>query len=314
MNTKLLVARRITLLTVVAAVCSVLAYGAGWAARSTTLPWDEAPRPAGAPMDDGPAAMAGGEPAQKPAQQPAQQPEHQPAEDQPAEPEQLEVPGPALLVPGAEGDRVRDLQARLKQIDWFHATVTGFYGDVTTEAVRGFQAKRGIAVTGEVDQRTLDRLHRMTRAPSRAELTGQPPPSGANRPGALDSRCTTGRALCVDKSSRTLRWVVDGEVRRTVDVRFGSSELPTREGAFSVQRKSREHVSSLYHTPMPYAMFFSGGQAVHYSPDFAATGYDGASHGCVNVRDEEAVAWLYEQVQVGDRVIVYWSRELSPRR
>ena len=36
---------------------------------------------------------------------------------------------------------------------------------------------------------------------------------------------------------------------------------------------------------MPYAMFFSGGQAVHYSPDFAARGYNGASHGCVNVRN-----------------------------
>ena len=58
---------------------------------------------------------------------------------------------------------------------------------------------------------------------------------------------------------------------------------------------------------MPFAMFFSGGQAVHYSPDFAAVGYAGASHGCVNVRDYQAVAGLFEQVQVGDRVVVYWS-------
>ena len=29
---------------------------------------------------------------------------------------------------------------------------------------------------------------------------------------------------------------------------------------------------------MPYAMFFSGGQAVHYLPAFAARGYNGASH------------------------------------
>ena len=51
---------------------------------------------------------------------------------------------------------MKDLQARLKQIDWFEADVTGFYGEVTTEAVRGFQAKREIPVTGEVDQRTLE--------------------------------------------------------------------------------------------------------------------------------------------------------------
>ena len=66
-------------------------------------------------------------------------------------------------------------------------------------------------------------------------------------------------------------------------------------------------MSSLYDTSMPFAMFFSGGQAVHYSPDFAAVGYNGASHGCVNIRDYDGVAWLYDQVQIGDKVVVYWS-------
>jgi lipoprotein-anchoring transpeptidase ErfK/SrfK len=58
---------------------------------------------------------------------------------------------------------------------------------------------------------------------------------------------------------------------------------------------------------MPFAMFFSGGQAVHYSPDFASVGYAGASHGCVNLRDYESVAWLFDQVEVGDKVVVSWS-------
>ena len=124
---------------------------------------------------------------------------------------------------------------------------------------------------------------------------------------ALDARCLTGRALCVDKTSRSLRWVIDGIVKSRYDVRFGSDELPTREGAFAVYRKSRDHVSSLYGTSMPFAMFFSGGQAVHYSPDFAANGYNGASHGCVNVRDRAAVEWLFDHVRLGDKVIVYHS-------
>ncbi|TYL54797.1 murein L,D-transpeptidase [Nocardioides sp. BGMRC 2183] len=214
------------------------------------------------------------------------------------------VAGPALFAPGDESDGVREIQARLRQIDWFNADVTGYYGDVTTAAVSGFQAKRGFPVTGEVDRRTLVRLEEMSTEPTDAELANQ---LGGNTPGALDPRCSTGRVLCIDKSSNTLRWVVDGTVLTTVDVRFGSSATPTREGEFSVEWKSRDHVSSLYHTPMPYAMFFSGGQAVHYSSDFAANGYNGASHGCVNVRDEGAIATLFDQVQVGDRVIVYWS-------
>ncbi|CAM5658991.1 Lipoprotein OS=Streptomyces fumanus OX=67302 GN=GCM10018772_42760 PE=4 SV=1 [Streptomyces fumanus] len=56
---------------------------------------------------------------------------------------------------------------------------------------------------------------------------------------------------------------------------------------------------------MPYAMFFSGGQAVHFSSDFAARGYAGASHGCVNVRDEAAIADLYARVRTGDKVVVH---------
>ena len=211
-------------------------------------------------------------------------------------------PGPTLLGRGDSGEDVRDLQARLVAIAWLFGDVTGTYDDATVAAVKGFQDKRDIPVTGAVDARTLERLHAMTSQPTYEQMHNITP-----EPGALDPRCRTGRVLCIDKSTNSLRWVVDGKVQATFDVRFGSDELPTREGAFSVYRMSRDHVSSLYDTPMPYAMFFSGGQAVHYSPDFAATGYNGASHGCVNVRDYAGVAALFDQVRIGDDVVVYWS-------
>ena len=211
-------------------------------------------------------------------------------------------PGPAILSAGDRGEDVRDLQARLVATAWIFGDVTGRYDAETVAAVKGFQAKREIPVTGEVDQRTLDRLHAMTYEPTYEQMHNIEP-----KLGALDPRCKTGRALCVDKSTNSLRWVVDGEVVSTFDVRFGSDELPTDEGAFTVYTKSRDHVSSLYDTSMPFAMFFSGGQAVHYSPDFAATGYSGASHGCVNVRDYDGIAALFDEVQIGDKVIVYWS-------
>lgn len=214
-------------------------------------------------------------------------------------------PGPAILEQAASGDQVRELQARLKQIDWYSGDITGFYGPATTAQVRGFQGRQAIPVTGDVDQRTWNRLAAMTRTPTGDEkenLKAKPPTPPAP---TLDSRCLTGRALCISKRTNSLVWVVDGTPHMRVDVRFGSQELPTREGAFSVGWKSRTHVSTLYKTPMPFAMFFSGGQAVHYSPDFAARGYNGASHGCVNVRDRQAIESLFGTVQVGDKVIVY---------
>ncbi|QFR02939.1 murein L,D-transpeptidase [Streptomyces phaeolivaceus] len=213
------------------------------------------------------------------------------------------TPAPKVLwSQGDEGLDVRELQARLRQIAWLFAGPTGTYDEPTVRAVRGFQGKRGLPQTGKTDSVTWARLLNMTREPGKWDLYAY----GGQPAASPDPRCLTGRVLCISKTSRTLRWMVDGRTLRTVEVRFGSEGTPTREGVFQVYFKSRDHWSTLYDTPMPYAMFFSGGQAVHYSADFAARGYYGASHGCVNVRDEAAIAQLFAQVRNGDKVVVYW--------
>ncbi|GAA1356245.1 L,D-transpeptidase family protein [Streptomyces beijiangensis] len=208
-----------------------------------------------------------------------------------------------LMARGDKGSQVRELQARLRQIAWFDGVPTGTYGAATSTAVQGFQGKRGLAVTGATDTVTWQKLLAMTTRPTADELNGT---VSAHPAGKLDARCLHGRVLCISKTSRSLSWVNDGKVLATMDVRFGSQYTPTREGTFSVDFKSRNHVSTIFHTAMPYAMFFSGGQAVHYSADFAARGYNGASHGCVNVRDRAKIAALFDQVRVGDKVVVYW--------
>ncbi|MFI2778304.1 L,D-transpeptidase family protein [Streptomyces sp. ALB3] len=214
------------------------------------------------------------------------------------------APRPSTLMSvGDRSTRVRELQARLRQIGHFDRSPTGYYGSATVASVRSFQGKRGLSRTGRTDTVTWERLLAMTREPTSEEL--DPP---ATEPAAVkpDPRCVEGRVLCISKNSRTLAWMIDGRVVSSMDVRFGSQYTPTREGTFSVYWKSRHHVSTLYDSPMPYAMFFSGGQAVHYSSDFAARGYDGASHGCVNVRDEGKIASLFAQVRDGDKVVIHW--------
>jgi peptidoglycan hydrolase-like protein with peptidoglycan-binding domain len=257
--------------------------------------WTDGPRVASGPT---PRTVASASPSAQPAAVPAAQ-EILPATDP-------LTADPAILEPGDRSARVRGLQARLRQIGWYAGKVTNRYGPRTTTAVKGFQAKRKLPVLGYVDRATIERLRAMTHKPTRDELANRVP-DGTWTTARLDSRCRTGRALCIDKASRTVRWVVGGEVRKTMAVRFGASYSPTREGLFHVGWKSRDHVSKLYDSAMPFAMFFSGGQAVHYSSDFAARGYSGASHGCVNVRDYAGIKWLFDQVKVGDKVVVYWS-------
>ncbi|MFE0625456.1 peptidoglycan-binding protein [Streptomyces sp. NPDC058864] len=213
------------------------------------------------------------------------------------------TPRPVVVIArGSSSAKVRELQARLKQLGLFGRNPTGYYGDVTVSAVRAFQSRYKLPASGNVTDRTWAKLRSVTRQPKHDAM--YPPTS--NPVAKLDARCMTGRVLCVSKTSRTLAWVVNGKVVSAMDVRFGSQYTPTREGTFSVFAKSRNHVSTIYHTPMPYAMFFSGGQAVHYSADFAARGYAGASHGCVNVRDRAKISALFDQVRIGDKVVVYW--------
>jgi lipoprotein-anchoring transpeptidase ErfK/SrfK len=216
-------------------------------------------------------------------------------------------PGKIVLQPGDHGPKVRALQARLRQIGWFEGDVSDNYGPRTTAAVKGFQGKRGFPVTGIVDQRTWDRLLSMTRTPTQDELNNvKVAPKPTKLTWDVDKRCLTGRVMCISKETRELTWVIDGVPQYQMDVRFGSDELPTREGTFYVYKKKIDVISNLYHTPMPYSMFFSGGQAVHYSSNFARLGYTGASHGCVNVRSWTGIKRLYNDSRIGDKVVVHW--------
>ena len=86
------------------------------------------------------------------------------------------------------------MQARLKQIGWFSGDVSNNYGSRTTEAIRGFQRKRGFPVTGVTDERTYNRILSMTRTPTSDELNNvkpaAPEPSAASWD--VDKRCLTG--------------------------------------------------------------------------------------------------------------------------
>jgi lipoprotein-anchoring transpeptidase ErfK/SrfK len=189
---------------------------------------------------------------------------------------------------GANGPIVAKIQQRLAWTG-LAVKVTGTYDAATVHVVKLFQSKQLLYATGRVDKRTYARLVQVTR-----------------RGAQLDPRCSgAARVLCIDKSQKVLRYLVNGKVVLVLDARFGSPWLPTREGVFSVYLKSRYQVSTIYHTPMPFAMFFSGGQAVHYSMYFHAVGYAGASHGCVNIRNITAMAWLFDHTPLGTKVVIY---------
>jgi peptidoglycan hydrolase-like protein with peptidoglycan-binding domain len=192
--------------------------------------------------------------------------------------------------PGDLGPLVVAVQQRLL---WLGSPIrpTHVMDAATVAAVSAFRVKFGMGAGTTVTASVYRRLAAVSRAR-----------------GVLPASCrTTGSVLCIDKTQMSLRLVYRGRVLATVDARFGSDATPTREGVFRVYRKSRDHVSTLYHSSMPYSLFFAGGQAVHSSQYFHRDGYAGRSHGCINLRDLRFAAALFARTPVGTRVVVYRS-------
>ena len=211
-----------------------------------------------------------------------------------------DLPSDLPLAYHAKGDTVAKAQYRLtwlgyemrkKEID------NDFYGRSTVGAVKQFQRKFFLPITGKINKDTWKMLEKV-----------------GDNVGDLPKACLKERqVLCVDKTAKLLRYVLKGKVVQTLDVRFGVPGLETPTGSYRVWYKDRYATSGINgpdqpRAPMPYALFFNGDMAVHYSPTFAANGYypGGGSHGCINVADLDGVSWLFDQIPVGTLTYIYW--------
>lgn len=84
------------------------------------------------------------------------------------------------------------------------------------------------------------------------------------------------------------------------EVLGGSSEHPTPKGAYQVEWKSRNWFSKQWNAPMPYAMFFCNGAAIHVG-NLAGSG----SHGCVRVSERTAQILFAKTREKETRVFVF---------
>ena len=100
----------------------------------------------------------------------------------------------------------------------------------------------------------------------------------------------------IDKSSQRMAVSVDGMSRYNWPVSTGRSGYGTPSGVFHPQSMSRHYFSrKYYNAPMPYAIFFYYGFAIHGTNDLARLGGP-ASHGCVRLHPSHAAA-LFALVQ-----------------
>jgi lipoprotein-anchoring transpeptidase ErfK/SrfK len=100
----------------------------------------------------------------------------------------------------------------------------------------------------------------------------------------------------IDKSSQRMAVSVDGAMRYNWPVSTGRSGYGTPSGVFQPQSMARRWFSrKYYNSPMPHAIFFYYGFAIHGTNDLTRLGGP-ASHGCVRLHPSHAAA-LFALVQ-----------------
>lgn len=106
--------------------------------------------------------------------------------------------------------------------------------------------------------------------------------------------------ITVDLKAESMSVFRDGYEIGAAVISFGDALKPTPTGVFPITQKSKDHVSNIYGTPMPYMLRMTNdGISIHG----ANVRWGWGTRGCIGVPTEFA-AKLFEQVKLGDRVIV----------
>ena len=126
-----------------------------------------------------------------------------------------------------------------------------------------------------------------------------------------------GIVITVDKSAQHLTVQVDGVTRYGWPVSTARWGYRTPNGTYRPQRMERQWFSRKYNwSPMPHAIFFNGGYAIHGSYEVSRLGRP-ASHGCIRLLPANA-AILFDLVKhrtADTRIVVIGGgEELIARR
>ena len=170
-------------------------------------------------------------------------------------------------------EHVTELQYRLRWVGAYRGPITGHFDVKLRDAVRRYQKRMGLEVTGVAYHRVWHKLIPQTVKARRL----------------IPHQCRNGGGwhICYDRYRHQVTLWVNGRLRNSWLVRGGDRGYETRTGDFHVYLRDKDHVSGIYGTPMPYSQFFSGGQAFHGSA-FMTDPWQDHSHGCVNMYIEDA--------------------------
>ena len=154
-----------------------------------------------------------------------------------------------LLKLNSKGEKVKQLQTALKQLNLYHGAIDGTFGRATEVAVRGFQTDYELPITSEVDEETFDRLLSIaasrTKAPDSIETV---------QPEIIDDLLKTAKGYnnsIVDLSRELSVWY--NKIESEAEKEFGLSIATSSDEASVIQRNEdnyRNDVSGENNMPL----------------------------------------------------------------
>jgi peptidoglycan hydrolase-like protein with peptidoglycan-binding domain len=193
---------------------------------------------------------------------------------------------------GAMGEDIKELQSFLKRENLYTAEVSGTYDLLTVEAVKRFQKRNYLPITGRVDSITWQFLGQVMAT----TVSTTPPPGDLH--------------VIIDTTYRQLIVLVDKYPFATFPVAIGKFETPTPVGDWKIISKG----------------VWSGGFGTRWlglSVPFGIYGVHGTnkpwsigrreSHGCIRMFNRD-VEKLYQWVKVGTPVHIMGDPFVGKRR
>ena len=112
--------------------------------------------------------------------------------------------------------------------------------------------------------------------------------------------------VTVDLKAESISVFRDGYEIGAAVITFGDSLKPTPTGVFPITQKSKDHVSNIYGSPMPYMLRLTNdGIAIHATD----VKWGWGTRGCIGV-PEEFARLLFERAKLGDRVVITSGKRL----
>ncbi len=226
--------------------------------------------------------------------------------------DKVKYPGKKLAY-GSKNANVQRVQERLKELGFFtyHKTTTGFYKN-TLQAVKDFQAKNGLPVTGIVDETTWNVLFNDAEV---ATVNDAPRPSPEPTPIPyamdVDVRNQVVKVFTYDENKEYTRLV------RVMICSTGTTKYPSRPGTYVLNgRKARWCTfpkwgggTAQYWTRIDAEIAFHSIMYVNYNPDkpkMDTYNHLGsrASHGCIRLHTTDA-KWVYDNITAGTVVTIH---------